>query len=331
MSWIVRPARASDLDALVSLAQLTGIGFTNIPQDTESMARRLEWSARSFARTGDTPDDDLYLLVLENRATGEVGGTALLYGMVGQRWPFYSYLLCEHAQHSETLGRTIRAELLNLVTDNGGASEVGGLFLRPDLRSSGLGRLLARSRYLFVAQHRARFTSRMVSELRGWHTPDGHSPFWDAVGAKFFGMGFAEADLMNTRSGNQFIAELMPKQPIYTALLPESARAVIGRPNDAGVAAMRLLEREGFSFEGYVDIFDAGPTMNAKTDQIRTVRDSRVGPVVAHGEAEGLMLCAAGRLQEFRAWIGPVDRAGDGWQVPPTAPVGVGEEMRVAP
>ncbi len=331
MNWIVRPARASDLDALVALAQLTGIGFTNIPQDAESMARRLDWSARSFARDGDTPADDLYMLVLENRATGELGGTALLYGMVGQRWPFYSYLISEYAQHSEILGRTIRAELLNLVTDNGGASEVGGLFLRPDLRASGLGRLLARSRYLFIAQHRGRFTERMVAELRGWHTPDGQSPFWDAVGAKFFGMGFVEADTMNTRSGNQFIAELMPKQPIYTALLPESARAVIGKPNDAGVAAMKLLEREGFSFDGYVDIFDAGPTMNARTDHILTVRDSRVGPVVALGEAEGVTVCAAGQFDDFRAWLGPVDREGDGWQVPPSAPVSVGEEMRVAP
>ncbi|MFN3288708.1 MAG: arginine N-succinyltransferase, partial [Sphingomonadaceae bacterium] len=170
MKWIVRPARASDLDALVALAQLTGIGFTNIPQDAESMAKRLEWSARSFARTEETPADDLYMLVLEERATGELGGTALLYGKVGQRWPFYSYLISEYAQHSEILGRTIRAELLNLVTDNGGASEVGGLFLRPDLRTGGLGKLLARSRYMFIAQHRGRFTDRVVAELRGWHT-----------------------------------------------------------------------------------------------------------------------------------------------------------------
>lgn len=331
MNWLVRPARASDLDALVALAQLTGIGFTNIPQDAESMAKRLEWSARSFARTEETPADDLYMLVLEERATGELGGTALLYGKVGQRWPFYSYLISEYAQHSEILGRTIRAELLNLVTDNGGASEVGGLFLRPDLRTGGLGKLLARSRYMFIAQHRARFTDRVVAELRGWHTPEGNSPFWDAVGAKFFDMGFAEADSLNTKSGNQFIAELMPKQPIYTAMLPEAARAVIGKPNDAGVAAMKLLEREGFSFEGYVDIFDAGPTMNARTDHILTVRESRVAPVVAHGEAEGLALCAAGRLGEFRAWIGPVDREGEGWKVPAGAPVAIGEEMRVAP
>ncbi len=330
MNWLVRPARASDLDALIALAQLTGPGFTNIPQDSEGMARRLAWSERSFARSEERPDDDLYLLVLEERATGALGGTALLYGMVGQRWPFYSYLLSEYAQHSEILGRTIRAELLNLVTDNGGASEVGGLFLHPDLRTSGLGRVLARSRYLFIAQHRARFTSRTVSELRGWLTPDGHSPFWDAVGAKFFGMDFVEADRFNAQHGNQFIAELMPKQPIYTVMLPEAARAVIGRPHDSGVAAMRMLEREGFSFEGYVDIFDGGPTMNVRTDQIATVRDSRVAPVVAMGEAAGVAMCAAGRLSGFRAWSGPVDREGDGWLVPPDAPVGLGEEMRVA-
>ena len=44
-------------------------------------------------------------------------------------------------------------------------------------------------------------------------------------------------------------------------MLPESARAVIGVPHPSGRAAMQMLEREGFEFDGYVDIFDGGPTM----------------------------------------------------------------------
>lgn len=328
MSWIIRPIREGDLDATHALAQLTGPGFTNIPQSREGMAERIAWSVQSFARIEERPANDLYLMVLQNTDTGQIGGTVLLYGAVGSEWPFYSYLISEHAQHSKLLNRTIRAELLHLVTDNGGASEVGGLFLHPDLRTGGLGRFLARSRYLFIAQHRARFADRFVSELRGWLTPEGQSPFWDAIGAKFFHMDFVEADRFNAAHGNQFIAELMPKYPIYTSMLPDSARDVIGKPHDTGVGAMRMLEREGFHFEGYVDIFDGGPTMNVRTDHIATVRDAEAAPY-AGLPAEGQpVLCCAGRLMNFRAWCDHGVRAPDGWRLRDAPALGDGEEVR---
>jgi arginine N-succinyltransferase len=84
-----------------------------------------------------------------------VRGTAQIFTCVGQRWPFYSYRIATLTQHSKELDRTFRAELLNLVTDLEGSSEVGGLFLHPGERAGGLGLLLARSRYLFIAMHRA--------------------------------------------------------------------------------------------------------------------------------------------------------------------------------
>ena len=36
-----------------------------------------------------------------------------------------------------------------------------------------------------------------------------------------------------------------------------------------------MLEHEGFGSEGYVDIFDGGPTMSVRTDEIRTIREAR--------------------------------------------------------
>ena len=38
---------------------------------------------------------------------------------------------------------------------------------------------------------------------------------------------------------------------------------------------LALLHSEGFSTTGYVDIFDAGPTVEAKLEHIRTARNSR--------------------------------------------------------
>ena len=87
-------------------------------------------------------------------------------------------------------------------------------------------------------------------------------------------MSFRDADEFNARHGNQFIADLMPKHPIYTALLSEAARQVMGQPHFSGRPAMRMLENEGFAFQNYVDIFDGGPTMIARTDQIRTIAPS---------------------------------------------------------
>ncbi|MDT7934663.1 MAG: arginine N-succinyltransferase [Sphingomonadaceae bacterium] len=328
MSWQIRPICKDDLEQAVALAQLTGPGFTNIPSSRDAYAERIAWSEASFARTGEAPANDLYLMVLEDTRNGALGGTVLLFGQVGTEWPFYSYLVSEHAQHSRMLGRTIRAELLHLVTDNGGASEVGGLFLHPELRRDRLGRFIARSRYLFIAQHRARFGPRFVSELRGWLTPEGQSPFWDAIGRHFFDMDFIEADRFNASHGNQFIAELMPKYPIYSAMLPAEARAVIGRPHDSGLPAMRLLEAEGFHFEGYVDIFDGGPTMNVRTDQIRTVRDSRVGPYLGRTDEGAGLICAAGKLTGFRAWRDVGLHDGEGWRLVDGGGLARGEEVR---
>ena len=166
-----------------------------------------------------------------------------------------------------------------------GASEVGGLFLHPGERAGGLGLLLARSRYLFIRRHRARFADRVLAELRGVIDEAGGSPFWDGLAGRFFGMNFQQADEFNAINGHQFIADLMPKHPIYTAMLSDTARAAIGLPHPSGRAAMRMLENEGFAFENYIDIFDGGPTMTARTDQVRTIRDARDATVDAVGDA----------------------------------------------
>jgi arginine N-succinyltransferase len=311
MTWRIRPARGTDIDALYQLAELTGGGFTNLPADRAALAARLALSDASFDRAEGPPDDELYILLLENTG-GKIGGCCMIFSRIGAQWPFYSYKLGTLTQTSKALGRSFKLPFLSLVSDHDGASEVGGLFLHPDLRTGGLGRLLARSRYLFIAQHRSRFGDKMLAELRGVLDDDGNSPFWDALGRKFFGMTFPEADTLNAINGNQFIADLMPKHPIYTALLPQSARDVIGQPHAKGRAALAMLETEGFRFDNYVDIFDGGPTVTARTDDLRSVRDSRLASIARlspnHDGLERALL-AAGRLTDFRAWIGHVGAA----------------------
>ncbi|MCR2833251.1 arginine N-succinyltransferase [Parerythrobacter lacustris] len=305
MTFRLRAARASDLEPLYEMAKLTGGGFTNLPADRKALASKLDRAEQAFARDEDRLGDDQFVLILENTQTGAVRGTCQMFSQVGQQWPFYSYRLSTLSQHSQELDRTVRAEILGLTTDLEGASEVGGLFLHPNERAGGLGLLLARSRYLFIAMHRARFADRVLAELRGIIDDRGGSPFWDGVAGRFFGMTFQEADYFNAINGNQFIADLMPKHPVYVAMLNDDARSVIGLPHPTGRAAMTMLENEGFSYDGYVDIFDGGPTMLARTDQVKSVKEAKHATVEAV-DCEGgeRALLATSHLDGFRSCYG---------------------------
>ena len=330
MTFRVRAAIDDDLQHLYEMAKLTGGGFTNLPPDRPALRAKLERSHAAFAREDGPLDDELFVLILENVDTGEVRGTCQLFTQVGQRHPFYSYRLGTLTQASAELGRTFRAEMLTLTTDLEGSSEVGGLFLHPAERAGGLGMLLARSRYLFIAMHRARFADRILAELRGVIDEAGGSPFWDGLAGRFFGMNFQDADRFNAVNGHQFIADLMPKHPIYTAMLSETARAAIGLPHPSGRAAMRMLEHEGFRHEHYLDIFDGGPTMTARTDQVRAIRDAARSPIVAvdrDGGADALV--AHGRLADFRCAFGkvrPIGSSGIVLSADTAAAIGVGED-----
>lgn len=312
MSFVIRAAMPGDLQPIYEMAKLTGGGFTNLPADRKSLQAKLERSAEAFARDEESVADELFVLVLENTETREIRGTCQLITRVGQKWPFYSYRLSTLSQHSAELGQTFRAEILSLVTDLEGSCEVGGLFLHPGERAGGLGMLLARSRYLFIARHRARFTDRILAELRGVIDDAGDSPFWDSIAGRFFGMSFDEADTFNALHGNQFIADLMPKHPVYVAMLSDGARHVLGRPNVSGRAAMRMLENEGFAHENYVDIFDGGPTMTARTDQVHSIARSRDSVVGGTCDSGTMALVASGRLADFRCAYGHVQQRDDG-------------------
>jgi arginine N-succinyltransferase len=144
------------------------------------------------------------------------------------------------------------------------------------------------------------------------------------VAGRFFGMSFQEADYFNAINGNQFIADLMPKHPVYIAMLPEIARSAIGLPHPSGRAAMRMLEEEGFAYEGYVDIFDGGPTMTARTDRVRSIAEAKQAVVaqVRAPEAGGgaiKALAATGRLADYRCAFADLSETPEGLVLDPVA------------
>lgn len=272
---IVRPVEAGDLEVLCTLAGMAGDGLTTLPTDQQTMAVRIANSQKSFRGEVEEVGDRVYFLALEDTATNEVIGTSAIIPAVGLREPFYNYKLLQLTQVSHDPEMHVNSTLLTLVNEYAGCSELATLFLRPDYRKSGVGRLLSAARYLLIGAQPELFSETVIAELRGWVNKSGASPFWEAVGRHFFGMSFAEADRINSQGNSQFIADLMPKYPIYSDLLSEEAREVIGKPHSNTAAAMRILEAEGFSFRGAVDIFDGGPVLEARRDAIRSVRAYR--------------------------------------------------------
>jgi arginine N-succinyltransferase len=86
----------------------------------------------------------------------------------------------------------------------------------------------------------------------------------------------ADADYLTGLGNKTFIAELMPKFPLPTCLLPETARTAIGRVHPNTEPALGMLKAEGFEHRDYIDIFDGGPLIECATGDIRAVRDSQV-------------------------------------------------------
>jgi len=144
--------------------------------------------------------------------------------------------------------------------------------------------------------------------MRGYLSADGTSPFWESVGRHFFHMDFQEADDRCGMGDRQFIELLVPRLPLYTHLLGREAREAIGKTHPETVPARRLLEQEGLNFDGFIDIFDAGPVLQANVRDLRAVRESRMLEAKA-GEPGGgtISLVASTGRQAFRVIAAETD------------------------
>ena len=269
----VRPICQADLNSLHDLAGMTGFGLTTLPRDQELLLERIKESEESFRRMSKRPHGESYLFVMEDPATRRVVGTCGITSKVGGFEPFYTYRIETSVHHSEMLNVHKEIQTLTLVVEHNGPCEVGSLFLHPDYRREGNGRMLALSRFLFMAEHRQRFEPVVIAEMRGVIDDHGGSAFWNAVGKHFFEIDFPKADYLSMVN-KRFIADLMPRHPIYVPLLPAEAQAVIGQVHPDTRPALELLKSEGFHVTDMVDIFEAGPVVSARQDEIRTIRDS---------------------------------------------------------
>ncbi|MFY8273694.1 arginine N-succinyltransferase [Pseudoalteromonas sp. SSDWG2] len=305
---VLRPIQQEDFQELLVIAEESGHGFTSLPLNEELLRNKINRSVESFSKPTDKAGDEGYLFVLEDSETGEIAGTCGIEAAVGLDDAFYHYHLSKVIHSSRTLGVYKAVDILTLCNDYTGATELCTLFLKEKFRQKYNGKLLSKSRFLFIDQHRERFAPTVIAEMRGVSDENGNSPFWQWLEEHFFSMDFPTADYLTGIGQKVFIAELMPKYPIYVNLLSQDAQKVVGEVHPNTRPAIEMLKSEGFTFNGYVDIFDAGPTVEAKVENIRTVMNSSTRKVII-GENAGdtAVMVANQAIDQFRAVVVEID------------------------
>ncbi|ODC02815.1 arginine N-succinyltransferase [Terasakiispira papahanaumokuakeensis] len=307
--YVVRPADFSDLAPLERLARESGMGITNFPANRERINDKIAASQRSFGSTPQYIGDESYLFVLEELQSQTIVGTCSIDAMVGVETPFYNYRIDEVVHASPQLQIHNRIPALFLCHDYSGTSRLSSLVIDSEHATRANIELLSRSRLMFIAQHLERFTPKVFAEIRGESDQKGHSPFWEALGRHFFSMDFQKADYLSGIRNKHFIAELMPRYPIYIPTLSEDAQDCIGVIHGDSENIAEVLLEEGFKFRDYVDIFDAGPCIEARVQDIKTVSSCIHGSACFEQSIDSNQqyLIATKDLKNFRVTISPAE------------------------
>ncbi|SFL81763.1 arginine N-succinyltransferase [Marinobacter zhejiangensis] len=339
---LIRPLQEQDLDDLMVMAEAAGKGLTTLPANRDLLSQKITQAQDSFNQRCK-PEAGLFLFALEDTDLKRCVGISGIQARVGLDEVFYNYRVSTTVNASRELGVHVRTPTLHLTNDMTDTTEICSLLLSDSHRKGGNGLLLSRCRFMFLDDFRRHFSEKVFAEMRGVSDSQGHSPLWDALGSRFFDMEFGQADYLTGIGQKAFIAELMPKYPIYLPLLPPSAREVIGQVHENTAPALRMLQAEGFNFNGLVDIFDGGPVVEAFIHNIRTVRESvnrhvllRHKPVDMDVPASERVMVSNRSFRDFRVTTVPASCISpDTISLPPEVAealeVDSGELVRLAP
>jgi arginine N-succinyltransferase len=275
MSFIVRSIRENDYDDLMALAKQ--FNLLNLPADPKTLKQKIKNSRQSFAGELEKEQAE-YLFVLEDIEEQRVIGTCLILAKHGtEKYPHYYFKIFERKKQSPHLGVGFIHSVLSLGEDISGPTEIGGLMLDRSYRRQPkkLGQLLSLSRFVYMGLNPNAFEENILCELSPPLTDEGRSEFWEALGRRFTGMNYLEADRVSQQHKG-FIKTLFPEDDIYLCLLDSSARLVIGEVAEETRGARHLLEKIGFSYKHEVDPFDGGPHYGCKLKDVSVVKKGKV-------------------------------------------------------
>ena len=325
--FVIRQAIPDDVQTLLKLARM--VHFINLPADRDIIAAKVARSRRSFAGEVDDDRQRQFMFVLEDTETGGVVGTSSLICRIGWEGCPQVYLQVRRREHfSRDLNTGAVHMTIQVMTDESGPSELGGLILAPGYRGhrEKLGSLLSLVRFHFLGLHRGMFQPRVIAELMGPLTPDSNTLFWEFFGRRFINLSYTEADAFCQHS-KEFMTSLLPRAEIYASTLPPEARNLIGKVGEETKPAKAMLEKQGFHYHDRCDPFDGGPYLEAEVDSIPLVRATRRAMLEA-GEPQGghpaFVSCAADPALGFRAVRAVVQADGDRVRMPAAAAAAIG-------
>lgn len=309
MNFLVRSVKLQDLKGLHDLAGQ--FSLLNLPADKKILSEKIERSVASFAGELEKKDAE-YLFVVEDLESEMIVGSSLILAKHGtEEVPHYFFRLVKKNRFSEDLGVGFIHQVLQLKEDTNGPSEIGGLLIDRSYRRrpEKLGKQISLVRFLYMGMAREEFESRVLCELTPPLGEGGRSEFWEALGRRFTGLPYQEADLISQRN-KEFISSLFPEEDIYLCLLDSKARVVLGRVGQDTRPAQHLLESIGFQYLHEVDPFDGGPHYGANVADITIVKNGRWSTVSSAERAQFSERALVGikRDGEFRAVYTAFDR-----------------------
>jgi arginine N-succinyltransferase len=319
----IRAALASDEEELLELASF--LNTVNLPNDRGHVRRLLEHSEKSFRGEG-TRAQRKFVFLLRNLDEDEAAGTSMIVAQLGRRDAPYIYLdVISEEKYSQGLDRHFHHTVLKIGFSYNGPTEIGGLVVRPSRRKDPerLGVLVSYVRFLFIAMHRELFRDEILAELMPPLEADGTSRLWEALGRRFTGMSYAEADLLSS-TDKTFIRDLFPSGDIYATLLGPEAEAVIGRVGNQTRGVEKMLRRVGFRYAERIDPFDGGPHFVAPVEEISLISSAEQRPLVGLDEPRrspirSLIARDYKAAPYFRAQISSAEWTPDGGAIVPPA------------
>ena len=302
---IVRPSRLSDLSQVERMATASGAAVHTLPAHRDKLFEKISASVHALDSEVEVYGEESYFFVLENTATGLLHGTAAIIAYTGFSEPFYVYRndIIVHASRELRVHNRIHA--LTLSHDLTGDSQLCSFYIDPELANTHYPKMLSRARLLFAAQYPQRFAENMMAFLPGVSDAQGRAPFWEGVGRKFFGIDYVQAEYYSGVKDKTFIAELMPHYPIYVPLLPDEAQQAMGQVHPGSKLPFDILLNEGFEADNYIEIFDGGPVVRARRENLKTIQHSHVRPTRRGRQLAGEVwyLVSNTALHRFRAML----------------------------
>lgn len=321
MSFIIRNVQLGDAKQLFDLA--SQFSLLNLPADKKILGEKIERSVSSFG--GGLPrEQSEYLFVIEDLEENQIVGSSLILAKHGTEDVPHSYFkVVKKDRYSEDIGVGFIHQVLQLRQDTNGPTEIGGLLVDRNYRKrpEKLGKQISLMRFIYIGMSRGEFEDRVLCELTPPLGEGGRSEFWEALGRRFTGLPYQEADLISQRN-KEFIGDLFPQEDIYMALLDAKARLVLGRVGEETRPAQHLLESIGFKYLNEVDPFDGGPHYGCKMDDVKIIKNGKwatVGTSSGRSAFNGFALVGVKRDREFRGKLTPCELQGDMILLPPQA------------